>query len=342
MVLLRPILAEVARRGRQPVELVRAAGLDPVVLADPDGTVEAARVKEVWQAAAELTGDDCFGLHMGEEVVPGTYELLDFLAWSANNIAEATDRLARYFRVLAGHARVEMDGEAIVVTPLAGEGPGWRQCVECNLSLQVSYLRRAFAEPGWAPRELEFAHPAPRDVSEHARVFRAPVRFSRPRNLLRLSPRDLERQVVTANPALGRLLAEYADGLLARLPDGDSFEARVRGAIREQLAGGRAPGIDDLARALAMSRRSMQRKLGEAGRTHRELVDDGRRELARALLERADLPVAEVAFRLGFARTNAFHRAFRRWEGMTPVAFRAAALHLGQADRRVGSRPKRG
>src|SRR5262249_24071868 len=121
----------------------------------------------------------------------------------------------------------------------------------------------------------------------------------------------------------GRLLTGYAEEVIAQIPIPDAFVARARAAVLDELRGG-DPSIARLARRLGTSRRTLQRRLGEAGTAHMRLVADCRHQLARHYLGDVNLSLGEIGYLLGFAQPSTFHRAFRRWTGQTPTAFRAA------------------
>src|SRR5262249_21097508 len=156
--------------------------------------------------------------------------------------------------------------------PRVGPPAAWLHAWECFFAACVGHARRALGE-SWAPLSVEFMHAAPADVSEHRRIFRAPVAFEQPVNAMSFLLADAERPLPTADPVLGRLLTGYAEEVVAQIPEPDSFVGRVRAAILDQLRGGEA-SIAILAKRLGTSRRTLQRRLGEAGTSHLKLVDE--------------------------------------------------------------------
>jgi AraC-like DNA-binding protein len=128
-----------------------------------------------------------------------------------------------------------------------------------------------------------------------------------------------------AEPGLLAVLDRYAEGMLLGLPPPvESFLGRVRRLVADGAAGS-APSLGGVARRLHMSARTLQRRLDAAGTSFQALSDAVRLERAAALLADPALPLAEVAFRLGFSGASAFHRAFRKWTGTTPLRHRRAA-----------------
>lgn len=106
-------------------------------------------------------------------------------------------------------------------------------------------------------------------------------------------------------------------------PPCDVFLARVRSSMATLLADGRL-SVEEMARELAVSARTLQRRLEQAGTTFGEVCDDTRRAAALAHLRNPEVPIKEAAFRLGFSEPSTFYRAFRRWTGDTPANYRRA------------------
>jgi AraC-like DNA-binding protein len=130
------------------------------------------------------------------------------------------------------------------------------------------------------------------------------------------------RPLPRRDEALRRTLRRHADLVLATHPaGGDSMADRVRAELL-QLATVGLPSIDDIARRLATSPRSLQRRLRDEGVTFADLVRRTREDLARRYLKDPGLTVTEVAYLLGFSEASAFSRAFRAWTGRTPGEFR--------------------
>ena len=124
----------------------------------------------------------------------------------------------------------------------------------------------------------------------------------------------------TADPALGGVLADHAEQLLAARPRSQSFLDQVRAQMRDQLTAGQ-PSLESLAAALGLAPRTLQRRLEEEG-THLRQVFDALREERARVLGREDRTVEELASMLGYADTRGFLRAFKRWTGTTPSRYR--------------------
>jgi AraC-like DNA-binding protein len=174
-----------------------------------------------------------------------------------------------------------------------------------------------------APIRVAFEHAPPADVREHRRIFACPVTFGADRNEMVFPAAALDLPHARPDPALFALLERYAKGLIDRLPGATTLSARVAEALVPRLPG--TPTVETVARALRLSARSLQRYLKEEGTTFATVHDGVRRRHSEVALRDRRRSIAEVARSMGFADQSAFHKAFVRWTGMTPGAYRRAS-----------------
>jgi AraC-like DNA-binding protein len=185
------------------------------------------------------------------------------------------------------------------------------------LALAVLQGRRATGEE-FAPRAVCFAHPRPARVSEQERLFRAPVRYGCERNEVVLDRTLLERRQRQAEPRLLAMLDRHLEGLLSQLPEDRSLRGLTMRAMADHLLDGE-PALSTVAAKLHMSPRSLQRRLRDESTSFAKLLADLRHNLALRHLRNPRTTIGEVAFLLGFSEVSAFHRAFKRWTGRTPM-----------------------
>jgi AraC-like DNA-binding protein len=172
-----------------------------------------------------------------------------------------------------------------------------------------------------------FLHPAPADREPYAQAFPAQrVQFSAPYLGFVLPEAWLTEPLAQADQDLHTVLRKSAELLLSNLPHVESITERVRALLIVELASGHA-GISQIARQLGMSQRTLGRRLASEGTKFSELLDMLRRSLATRYLRERATAIADIAQLTGFAQTNAFHRAFRRWTGTTPGEYRRDRTH---------------
>ena len=310
--------------GVQPETLYDAVKLDPSVLLDPDNRIPFAQLVELYEKAAELTGDNNFGLHLGQSINPTAFDVVGYCAVNSHTLGAAFARVARYHSIWTDGALFNVetanDTSAIVYTYVDTSIHNHRQDAEMTLAT-VTTLCRNIASPDFAPTSVEFQHDAPSDTNEHEQLFRCPIEFRAPSNKLSFSSSFLALPIAKADARLCALLDRHAEELLAKFPPQHSLVDQVRSIIATELRGG-DPSLERVADALNLTPRTLQRKLQDLGASHNELLDQMRRQLAMRYLREDEMAICEVAYLLGFSESSSFHRAFKRWTGLTPKEFR--------------------
>ena len=298
--------------------------LDQVI--EPDARIPGTLALRAWQRAAALTGDPAFGLRLAASISPMDFGALGYAMYSSATLGQSLHRLVTAFRLVSQLARLEVVERGAVVhvrLTVAPEDPELaRHPSECTLARLVLGARAAATAP--VPiHEVAFRHAAPADDDLHrARFGVAPV-FGRPHTEVCLPRAALALPVRSAAPATAAALDRHLRRLIAELPADETFVDRARRALAELLRSG-APSVEALAARLGVSPRTAQRRLADADTSFQGLLDEVRGELARRHVGDRQDSLGEIAFLLGFSEPSAFHRAFKRWTGMTPAAYRAA------------------
>jgi AraC-like DNA-binding protein len=316
-------IADAAAVRGNPNRLLRSIGLDREAIDDPELRIPYADMMMLAEHAAGVTKDDAFGLHVGERVEHREYGVVGHSVLTSATLGEALRNLARYlpiwtnvgvFRLIADGPVAHFQWEYSNVSL-----PEPRH--DCEMSMaSVMRLDRLSAGPGWRPREVWFRHAKPRDTAEHARIFRAPVRFGMSCNALILDRRLLDMPLKHAGPYSHSAITEVAERLLAKATGEASFSQSVISFVRQRLSRG-GFDVDAVAQHLSVSRRTLQRKLRQENSSHRSLVQQARREVSQHLLLDANMTATDAAYALGYSEPSVFHRAFQKWNGMPPGAY---------------------
>lgn len=299
---------------------IRAAAGVPRVETDGVGeSVAIDVVVAVWRAAAQEFGRPTIGLHVGANVLSGA--LLDYLAATSSTMREALGHVVRYFALATRHVSWALrprDTEGLWLfehTFNRSAGPMAPALREFSVGLANARVR----EWGGTPREIWLPHAPLGPLDEYRRVLGCPVHFERGCTGLAFDDATLDRPSRRSDAQLLRFLSSHADQVLAQLPSDTSLRGRVHRAVATRLRDGE-PDIGAVARALALSERSLQRRLREEGTSFRDIVETVRRQQADVYLGDRELSVSDVAYLLGYSEPGAFIRAFKRWTGRTPRA----------------------
>lgn len=319
------LLAAVESAGVGRKELLAAAGLAATRLDPGNAPLPLDDYSRVVRAALSTTGDPALGLHMGEHPDWGRFDVIGYLSEHSPNLREAIQMSARYARIVMDGPRLELceegDTATLRFTLLCGESPEVRVTAEFSTSSIVHLIRRFVGVDAQAQRVF-FAYKPPAHCAEYARVFGGREQFSHEFTGVEFERSWLDRTQLSGSPELYALLQARAELLLARLKqDGPAVE-RVGRWLASQSQQTR-PTMDTTAQGLGMSARSLRRRLREERALYSELVEDARATRAKRMLEDPRCSIQETAYAMGFGTPAAFTRAFKRWTGMAPSAYRA-------------------
>jgi len=321
------VLEAVAVRGGSTQRVLQASGLRPRDLADPDHFVDLEKLLVFLEAAAREVGDDNLVLKLGLSYDPNLLGALAYAVLNAPTVGAALHNLERYAHTLMHGARVvivQRDAECLFTYDVpVGDRELRRQNAEGASAIALQIMRRLIG-PEWRPKRVLFGHRRPADVTEHNRVFGAPIRFEAEHSFaLSFDAAELDRPVRGADGRLLPIVQRYLDEVPAPASGSDAWLGEVRALVARSVCDGH-PNVERVARILGLSGRTLQRRLSERGLVWKTLVEDVRRELALRYLEARASSLTEIAFLLGYSELSAFDRAFRRWTGTTPATHRRA------------------
>lgn len=313
-------------------------GLSERELDAPDCRVDVPASDHLWREAAARSGDPDFGLHFAQRLDLDGFHVVGHIASNSRTLGEALERVVAYARLLHDAGRTELEKVGGVWRFFPGcrglPEPPQRHVAEFSAASAVLIGRMITARP-CAPVHVQFEHARPPSTDTHERLFGVTPSFGAVDTHLAFDAATVALPVSPRGPnGVGRYLESYGQQLLTALqPVPDDLEGQVVRALVTGLQTG-AVGITPIARRIGMTARTLQRRLAASGTSFADLVQRARRAAAERYLSDGVLPMAEISFLLGFADQSNFHRAFRRWTGVTPGEYRAQA-------RAAGSHPAR-
>lgn len=325
---VRALLSAFDRLGLDRVALLAEVELADAPLDDPEGRVPTVQADALWAAAYRISGDERLAMRAVQQLRAGDYRTLAYLAAHCPTVGEGVRRILGFFDLVDRRIRWSLDEDAEpVVLRLQFDGvpePLPRPPVEYTLGAFLVSLRLT-TRVRLRPLRVEVGFPKPRAeaAEEHERVL-GPMAYGCTQTRLLVSRPQWRQRVDGADRALADMLEDLAARRLRELPAPTDLREQLHDAIREQLVGG-APSLEAVARQLGMSKRSLQRRLTEAGGSFRAEVEAVRQTLATLMLEDPNLALSEIAWLLGFSDPRAFTRAFRRWHGQAPSAWRRSS-----------------
>lgn len=303
--------------------ILRRAELPGDLLNRHEGKLSSPEFFRFWNAIEAEADDPAFVVRLAEAMSLDAFHPAWFAATCSPNLRVAARRVGQYKRLVAPIAiDAAVDDRGLFVGVQWGDPTA--ECpasfAAAELAFMVRMARIATRAP-IKPVRIESPHKFP-DAAPMEQWFGR--RFERSeRHGATFSIEDADRPFLTENPALWATFEPDLRRKLTELDATASLADRVRSVLLESLPAGES-GIDTISSRLAISPRTLQRKLKASGTSYRAIVNDTRRELARHYLRNPNLAYAEISFLVGFDEPSSFFRAFREWTGMTPEDARLA------------------
>jgi AraC-like DNA-binding protein len=301
------------------------AGLPQGYESAPEITAPLPKFRTFMDAAAEGLKDDQFGLTLSRAVPKGTYALVEFIGRSAATLREAMESLARFGRIINAGVDwvfVQRTGYGVLEHRVPAETEGLGRILN---EYTMAFVHRASLESvgaRWKMRRLYFAHPPPADPAPLTAYFGVAPTFGTGVSGFEIDDEILALPMSSADPALKKYLEEQGRAVLETRPASTDLVGRVRQELVRRLGKTEAK-VENISEALELSARTLQRRLEGEGTSFQGVLDGVREQLAMSYLVNDSLTVSEIAYLLGYSELRAFDRAFRRWTGKTPVAWRS-------------------
>jgi len=306
--------------------LLRTLGLDRSEPVDPTHMIGDSEYYDLLERVAAVdTNPTTIPLRAGAAMRCDDYGAFG-LAWkSATTLRGSYLRAQRYALVLTSVSMYEVEPTvhgAFMNLHREGERRlGLRLSNEATLASIASISREVASKP-FRALEVHLKHPAPDSTGAHEAYFGCPVHFDADRDALLVSKQTLDTPNKLGDERIASFFDTHLEAELGNLDDSISLERQVRDLVTTSLSEG-VPLLSDVASRLAMSGRTLQRRLAERDTSFQAVVDESRCQLAQRLLRETDYSLIEVAFMTGFSEQSALTRAFKRWVGQTPGAYRA-------------------
>lgn len=313
------------------LECVRHHGIEPtddmLELAAPiAGTNKVATdgLGKLWLASATAMNDEFLG--MSERPMPsGSFALLGHCVLHAGTLKRALSRTLDFLRIVLGRPSGTLavkDGIARI--SLTEPGTNAQAFAHRMYWILVHGLSCWLVGRRIPLRQVDFGCDMPASEADYRLFFGARVRFSQAESALTFDARYLDLPIRRTEGALQQFLRNAPGNILVRYRQDEDFASRIRTRLDQQSPVD-WPLFEALARQMGLSTASLRRRLSAEGQSFQKIKDSIRRRLAMEWLTSEDHNVAEISVRLGFGEASAFHRAFRKWTGLTPGSYRRMA-----------------
>jgi len=329
---LRSIPMALRQCGVDPAPVLASVGLTATAFDDERQRVAFPVLGRLFEACAARTGLPHFGL-----VAAAHFDLpmLGTLGYLMRN--EAT--IGAALRSLVLHMHLHDRGAVPALMRLTARRSGlsyavyaldtpMRGMIDDAAMMIVVRIFHTLCGPRWRPLEVRLAHSPPPDARPYREAFDAPVSFDATLSMVVFESRWLDQPVAGADPRLKSQLTDLVAEMERQLPG--NLTGRVRRVLRTGVLGGTA-NTAQVAGMLAMSERTLRRRLMSEGASLNRLIAEARRLAAQQLIEDTRLPLADIALALKYSDASALSRAFRGWTGVAPSQWRSERLSLAAA-----------
>lgn len=318
------------RTGLDVAPLLLKAGIAPLLLADDRARVTPEQFARLIQVLWDATDDEFIGLGAAPSR-RGTFAMMGRVVISCRDLGGSVAQMSAFYRLFphapvfqlelhggTARLRVEMDraedpdhflAESLLVI--------WHRSSSWLIGRRIPLVL------------AEFAYPPPAHREEYDPLFGCPLRFAAPATAVSFDAQLLTAPIVQTKATLRAFLHDSPAGLLARIEYGTAVSEQVRRLLAHHLRDARTgyaglPGLTETAAALSISPATLRRRLQDEALSFQQIKDEVRRDAAITSLAESAEPISALAARLGFSENTAFHRAFKRWTGATPGAYRSA------------------
>ena len=307
---------------------LRSLNIDPATVKTFDAHIPIETYLLIQDSAAEYVGDPYFGLHMGKFTEPVSWSILGYMMMNCKNLGESFEKSERYSRVVGNfikaHTVSNADQIKIVFSTPPQNPPMTRHCFDASLASAVMMVRK-MSGTDIHPLVVSFTCDEPASPAEYERFYQCPVQFGQKENAFTIEKAIVNKPIPLANPGLLDYFEQYADRFLAEMDRQDQYTQSVTKIVLSRLDDV-SLNINKVAQEMAVSVRTLQKHLEREGVLFSELYRDIRQKLAQKYL-RENYSVEQITYLLGYSEPSVFRKAFKKWSGITPKAYRDSA-HL--------------
>lgn len=311
--------------GHDDRKLFAGMPFDRASLLASDARVSLSDAARLAERGLALAGHEGLGFRYASALKITLHGPVGLLATSSATVGDALAAASRYLGLRAPFLEFvwERDADLVTLEVRSRRDLGrHREFILEAMLLGLVYMTEQVREGTLGDAEIWMTGPEPAYYKRLSATLPVPVRYGMPRCVVRASAHLLDAEPRLADPAVAALALELCEAELGKLfADRRRVAFEVKALLAESE--GELPSLARAAKSLGFSSRTLKRRLQDEATTYSELLEVERRERAVRYLRETDLHVSEIAFRLGYRDVANFSRAFRRWTGKNPSAYRA-------------------
>jgi AraC-like DNA-binding protein len=308
--------------------MAACVGLDIKRLENPEAYIEDEFTALLLIAASQKTDDPAYGLTAGHYFVPSAFGPLGYSMMTSETLQDALQRTVHYTASVTATTKTRLHSgntQGFLEILMPSYHPAVARLVDEFMMTAIITAFRWLLGHDFAPLSVEFMHPEPDSAVKYIQTFGVKPVFSSNRCGFLFSRQQLDSRIIFADAAMGDIHDKYAASRLAPATI-TLLIPQIRRIISQHLHDGE-PTLALVAQQLHISERTLQRRLKQEHGSFHVILDEVRKELLKLYLSDTDIPLKDVAHRLGFADQSSFTRAVQRWHGQPPKSLRLFLSH---------------
>lgn len=304
--------------------ILKEAAIPEELLANPTNRVTVEQTMKVWEAIVNQTGSHDIGLVSGSRIRLTSIGVLGYLMMNSDNIGKAFEKLCVHQRLVVSIAFLVVHSQGPSVKYVLEMQEDWSPYFRYTIDFMIAATASIFADNTHSkisPQEVGFNIPPPANISTYRQFFApAQVHFNCPQAYITYSKDVLANPIIGSNTALFDYFEKELQTALEAHDNLKKYTRIVREIIQQKLLA-EIPKVEDVARKIGVSTRSLQGLLKEEGTSYQSLLNEVRKEVSIKHLKNKKFNVTDVAFLTGFSDLSVFSRSFKKWTGLTPTQF---------------------
>jgi len=321
------LLLEGAKRSGLTTELLlQECGIDVGLLNDAEGRVDKKSFIHLMLAVMRHTEDEFMGLGFGRVSKPGTFSMMAHAVINCATLEKAIRRGIKFYELFdfAVYSRlIPSDDEAIIRFESRGELLFRAHILEAVVFLTLRFLSWLVGQQ-IVPKRINLDFEC-LDDGEFSSQFPCQVHYQQARSEIVLDSRFMTMPLVQNQLSLSKFLRASLEELMDGDIENASLNAQIRGIISKEF-GNNFPDFLVVCDKLAMTPQTLRRRLKDENTSYQEIKDSIRKDASIYYLSKPELTIDEIALLMGFSEASSFHRAFKKWTGKTPSAYRQELL----------------
>ena len=314
----------------QASQLFTQCGIELAEKPEKQNRVAIVKITRLWEVIIDLTKDDAFGLKVGQHFVKNAAEVFTLAAISSDNLLQATQRLSIFYKMVSTGVVLNISTQQGVVLNLSLPKNATGVCMyamDASLTTLVELTKSVLKEHYRQPKRVQMCRPKPKHIKAFNDYFGCDVEFNCKENSILFDDEHIEVQSVNRNPELANHLVNYLEESLQKIAT-FTLAQQVSNVIEslfenklENLIGNNNINVNQVAKEMAMSERTLQRKLRQEGSSFNEINKQFKLQKARQWILEKNLLQGEIGHRLGFSSQSNFSRFFKIETGQTPNGY---------------------